>query len=80
MIASKSPVIFSYFDDLTDPRMDRVRRHLERLDDGLASPTSTLTSRSLGMICSVSSFLPRGIACPPLVVTPPDYLSVIIPF
>ena len=28
MIASKSPVIFSHFDDLTDPRMDRTKRHL----------------------------------------------------
>ena len=28
MITSKSPVIFSHFDDLTDPRMDRTKCHL----------------------------------------------------
>ena len=28
MIASKSTVSFSHFDDLTDPRMDRTKRHL----------------------------------------------------
>ena len=63
----------------TLPGLLRHTDLLERLDDGLASPTSTLPARSLGMICSASSFFPRGIACPPLVVTPPDYLSVIIP-
>ena len=41
----------------------------------LPLPTSTSTSRSLGMICSASSFFPRGIECPPLVFTPPDSLS-----
>ena len=41
----------------------------------LPRPTSTSTSRSLGMICSASSFFPRGMECPPLVLTPPDSLS-----
>ena len=31
--------------------------------------------RSLGMICSASSFFPRGIECPPLVLPPPDSRS-----
>ena len=31
--------------------------------------------RSLGMICSASSVFPRGMEYPPLVLTPPDYLS-----
>ena len=41
----------------------------------LPLPTSTSTSRSLGMICSASSFFPRGIGCLPWFAPPPDSLS-----
>jgi len=47
-----------------------VRTHLS------ASPAGTSqTSRSLGMICSASSFFPCGMECPPLVLTQTGYLS-----
>jgi len=38
----------------------------------LPLPTSTSNSRSLGMICSASSFFPGGIEYPPLVLTLDD--------
>ena len=50
----------------------RLLRHtdlLDRLGNGLTSPHLDFDTRSLGMICSASSFFPRGIECPPLVVT-----------
>ena len=45
---------------------------LTAIGNGLASPHLDFDSRSLWM---ASSFFPRGMECPPLVVTPPDYLS-----
>ncbi len=56
----------------------RLLRHtdlLDRLGNGLASSHLDFDTRSLGMICSASSFFPRGMECPPLVLTPPDYRS-----
>ena len=56
----------------------RLLRHtdlLDRLGNGLAAPHLDFDLSQLGMICSASSLFPRGIECPSLAVTPPDYLS-----
>ena len=45
---------------------------LTAIGNGLASPHLDFDSRSLWM---ASSFFPRGMECPPLVLTPPDSLS-----